>query len=537
MPLVPRLLLAALAGGLAALAFEPVAWAYLLPAAVAAVTLLLVGVSAGRGFMVGTVFGSAFMVGLLPWLQVIGVDAWILLAVVQGLFYGVYGACAVLVQRLPWWPLWTALVWVAVETFRSTLPFGGFPWGRVAFATVDTPAAELMGYVGPAGTTFVVVLLGTSLAWAALRLRRAPVRAAVAVAAPLLVVAAAAASVAPWAPAEAAGPGHVVSVAAVQGDVPGEGMNPFDERRVVLENHVAATHELAERIEDGAPAPDLVVWPENSTDIDPFADPSVHEDISEAVDAVGVPVLVGAMVSGENPDDVYNQGIVWRPGTGPTERYSKNHPVPFGEYVPMRDLVAPLVDRLDQVPRDMVAGTEPGLLEMGGTTVGDVICFEVAYDDVVHGVVRGGAELLVVQTNNATYMGTGQIEQQFAIARLRAIETGRHVVIAATNGVSGIVAPDGQVVERAPVRTRAVLQASLPVSTVQTAAMRWGTALQVVLVLGAGFSVSVAIGTGLRRRRTSPGGPTTAGPRDGEGDLPARDDAARPGVPAGTGEG
>ena len=115
----------------------------------------------------------------------------------------------------------------------------------------------------------------------------------------------------------------------------------------------------------------------------------------------------------------------------------------------MRAQLAQVFERLDQIPRDMVPGTEPGLLDLAGTTIGDVICFEVAYDDTVRDVAgaagRRAAGMLVVQTNNATYMGTGQVEQQFAIARLRAVETGRSVVVVATNGVSGVVGPDGAV--------------------------------------------------------------------------------------------
>jgi apolipoprotein N-acyltransferase len=504
MPLLLRLFLAALAGIVVAVAFEPLALAYLLPVGVAALTLLLRDLSPLRGFLVGAVFGSAFMLVLLPWLQVIGPDAWVLLSLLEGSFFGLLGIGLVLVQRLAWWPLWAASLWVAAELLRSTVPFGGFPWGRLAFATVDTPAAGLMAYGGAAGTTFVVALVGTALAWAVLAVRRSPVRSAAAVAAPAVVVLSGGLAVS-GGPSQAVEPDRVVSVAAVQGDVPGEGMDAFAERRAVLENHVEATTELAERIEAGAPAPDLVIWPENSTDIDPFADPSVHADIQRAVDAVGVPVLVGAMVGGTEPEDVFNQGIVWKPETGPGETYSKTHPVPFGEYIPMRDLLAPYIERLDQIPRDMVPGGEPGLLSMNGTTIGDVICFEIAYDDVVHEVVRGGAELLVVQTNNATYMGTGQVEQQFAIARLRAIETGRHVVVAATNGVSGVIAPDGSVVERAPVRSRHVLSAEVPVVEQVAPALRWGPWVQGVLLLTAGVSVLVALVLGYRARRTTAG--------------------------------
>ena len=502
MPLLLRLTLAAVAGAAVALSFEPYALVALMPVGVAGLSLLLQGLRARAGLVVGSVFGSAFMLVLLPWLQVIGTDAWIALAVLEGVFYGLLGAGAALAQRLPWWPVWTATLWVAVEALRSGFPFGGFPWGRLAFATADTPAAGLIAFVGPAGTTFAVALVGTSLAWAALAARRAPARGVAAVVVPSALVLSSQA-LAPGA-APGAEPSRTVDVAAVQGDVPGEGMAAFAERRVVLENHVEATLELAEEIEAGSrPRPDLVVWPENSTDIDPFADSSVYADIQSAVDAVGVPVLVGAMVGGDDPRDVYNQGIVWLPGSGPSQTYSKTHPVPFGEYIPFRDVLAPYVERLDQIPRDMVPGDEPGLFTVGGSTVGDVICFEVAYDGLIRDVVGGGADLLVVQTNNATYMGTGQIEQQFAISRLRAIETNRYVVVAATNGVSGVIAPDGQVVERAPVKARAVLSSSLPVFGGQTLATRWGGAVEMFLSLGGAVSVSVALALHYRRRRVT----------------------------------
>jgi apolipoprotein N-acyltransferase len=498
-----RLLLAVIAGVLAGLAFEPFGLAYLLPVAVAAATLAVVGLGLLRGFLVGTAFGLAFMLLLLPWLQVIGVDAWIALAVIEALFYGVGGLATAAVTRLPGWPLWAATAWVGVELLRGTMPFGGFPWGRLAFAVVDTPVAATIGHLGAAGTTFLVALVGTSLAWAATKLRRRPVAAVGAVALACLVAVAPTAVPSPsFGPTEE--PADPVSVAAVQGDVPGEGMNPFSERRAVLENHVGATLDLAARVEAGkATRPDLVIWPENSTDIDPFSDPTVHADISAAVDAIGVPVLVGAMVSGEEPDEVLNQGIVWEPGTGPGERYSKQHPVPFGEYIPLRDQLAPYIERLDQIPRDMRAGDEPGVLEMNGATVGDVICFEVAYDDVVRDAAAPGTDLLVVQTNNATYMGTGQVGQQFAISRLRAIETGRTVVVAATNGISGVIGPDGEVRERAPVSTRTVLQDVVLPPAGRTLALRFGPAVQTVLALVSLVSVLVAVAIGYRRRASS----------------------------------
>ena len=170
MRLLARSALAALAGVAAALAFEPTHWVLLLPLAVAAVTLLAARAPRLRaGFWIGFVFGTAFMLVLLPWLQVIGVYAWIPLAVIEGLFYGLAGLATVAVVRLPWWPVWAATAWVGVEALRAVVPFGGFPWGRLAFATEDTPVASVFAYAGAPGATFVVALLGTTLAWAVLR--------------------------------------------------------------------------------------------------------------------------------------------------------------------------------------------------------------------------------------------------------------------------------------------------------------------------------------------------------------------------------
>jgi len=231
-PLV-RTLTAALAGVGAGLSFEPYHWAYLLPPCVAVVTLLCAApppnagtTSPARvargGFWLGFVFGTAFMLVLLPWLTVIGPYAWVPLAVVEGLFYGLAGLASALVVRLPAWPLWAAASWVAVEALRASFPFGGFPWGRLAFATEDTPVAPALAYVGAPGVTFLVALVGTALTWAVLRARRSPLRATFGVVA--AVVLATFAAVAPYPHTHAGEARRDLTVAAVQGNVPGVGL-------------------------------------------------------------------------------------------------------------------------------------------------------------------------------------------------------------------------------------------------------------------------------------------------------------------------
>jgi apolipoprotein N-acyltransferase len=184
---------------------------------------------------------------------------------------------------------------------------------------------------------------------------------------------------------------------------------------------------------------------------------------------------------------------VWDPRTGAGASYVKRHPVPFGEYIPFRSLAHAVTSKVDLVPRDFARGHRPGVLDVGPVRLGDVICFEVAYDGVVRDAVRGGGRLVVVQTNNATFGRSGETSQQLAMGRLRAVEHGRAVLVAATSGVSAVIAPDGRVVERSRVFTRDLLVQRVPVRSGETLATRvgaWPELLLCLLALGAVLSGS-----------------------------------------------
>jgi apolipoprotein N-acyltransferase len=291
--------------------------------------------------------------------------------------------------------------------------------------------------------------------------------------------------------------GRSVQVAAVQGNVPKAGLDFNAQRRAVLDYHVRATLAYADAVRAGrTPAPGLVVWPENSSDIDPLRNPDAAAEIDHAVAAVGVPVLVGAVLNGPG-DYVSNAGIVWT-ASGPAERYVKRHPVPFAEYIPYRSFFRLFSDKVDLVARDFAAGHTVGVLPMGPARVGDVICFEVAYDDLVRDTVRAGADLVVVQTNNATFGYTAESTQQLAMSRLRAVESGRAVVQISTVGVSGLVRPDGSLLDRSGLFTTDVLAGRLPLRTGLTVATRVGAGPEIALSALGCILVAAA---GLRRRR------------------------------------
>ena len=490
---VLRLAGALVCGLVVSLAFPPYDLPWLMPVGLAGLMVLVR--RERRGLALGVIFGLGFMVPLLRWLTIIGVDAWFALSLLEAVFFGAMTVLWSSLARRRWWPVAYAVSWAGFEVLRGVIPFGGFPWGTLAFGLVDTPVVRY----GRLGGTVLVSLVVVGTVAVAVDLVERRDRSSLGILTALSVVALVAVSA--LLPTGVAGAGRTVRVAAIQGNVPGEGMDPFAERRKVLDNHATTTHAYAAQVTAGErPAPDVVIWPENSTDIDPYADASAYDEIDQAVRAIGVPTLVGAVVDGPTPTQLQNMGIVWDPETGPGAQYIKRHPVPFGEYIPFRGLLTKFISRLDQIPRDFARGERAGVLQLGAVTVGDVICFEVAYDGLVRDVVNGGGQLLVVQTNNATYTGTGQLEQQFAISRYRAIETGRTVVVAATNGISGVISPSGQVVEQSEQRTRAVLEQAVTLGEDVTLGVQLGWWLEMLAALATAALVVAALLE--RRRRT-----------------------------------
>lgn len=484
----PRLVGAVLAGLALELAFPPIGLWALAPVGAGLLALVCRHQSVRRGGVLGLLTGLALFVPLLHWTgAVAGPAAWLALALIEALPMALLGGALAAVSRLAGWPVWSALLWVGEEALRDRAPFGGFPWGRLAFSQGHTPLTPLAALGGAPLVTCTVALLGGALA---LLLTRPRVRAL-----GWLLPAAALLLAAPLVPVPTGG--RLATVAVIQGNVPRLGLGFNAQRSAVLDNHAAATHQLAADVRAGRTRrPELVIWPENASDLDPYTDPAARQRIDSAVRDIGVPVLVGAVVDAPR-GHVLNRGIVWDPVTGPGATYDKRHPVPFGEYIPLRGLVRHLSNKVDLVARDFAAGTRPGVLQVGPVRVGDVICFEVAYDRLVRDVVTAGGRLLVVQSNNATFGRSGQTSQQLAMSRLRAVEHGRAVLVAATSGVSAVIGPDGALQERSGIFTRALLVAQVPVRSGTTVATRLGALPELLLTLAGLAALALAVG---RRR-------------------------------------
>jgi apolipoprotein N-acyltransferase len=508
--------LALVSGLLLSLAFEPVAIAYLIPVALAGFALSTYELPARRAWVPGLVFGVAFYFTHIYWMsESIGPPAWIGLAGVEALFYGLLGAAAGPMSRLRWWPVWLAAAWATTELWRTGWPYSGMPWGRLSFGVVDTPVADSLTYIGMSGVSFLLALCGFVLARAVLERDRRARLVALGVVAGILVLLV----VPSLAPYELDEP-STADVAVVQGNVPPPENDILADHPQVTENHIQATVDLAAEVARGSvQQPDFVLWPENSTAVDPFRDATTNAGIRRASAAIGVPILVGAIVdAGE--DHVLNQGIVWDPETGAGERYTKHHPVAYGEYMPLRSWLRSwgIEDKgqLGRISRDMLSGTSDEPLRVAGVEVADAICFDVAYDDVFYDQVDNGADLLAVQTSNASFIFTDQIDQQFAITRLRAIESGKYLVVASTNGITGVIAPDGSVLAQADPRTQDVLLEQVGLRPGVTPGVRLGQWLAVLLPLVTAVGLALRLVTYRRERRPAlepaPAEPVLTGP-------------------------
>ena len=510
----------ALAGGLALTAAFPPAGIW--PLAMVGPALLAValhGRSLRASFCVGLVFGIAFFFPLVSWVVNLAWYAWVALAAASAVIFAVLTVGQRLLLRLRAWPLAVAGWWVATEALRDRWPFGGFPWGRLAMSQAGTPAQGWAALGGAPVLTFVVALVGGTLAWLLIPLlsladsapapRSAQATAHRQLAWPALtLVAAIGVAVLPAAlPLDPVPHGSpTAEVAAIQGDVPrartlAAQLNEI-EWQVTL-NHVAATDKLASQVKNHSkPAPDIVIWPENSTDIDPTLDPQVYDQIASAAAAIDRPILVGAVL--QNP--ARNAGLLWLPGKGPVAMYVKRQLVPFGEYLPFRGLISKITSLTQLLPVNYTPGHSNYVFHVGQIRLGDVICYEIGFDALVRSDVTDGANLLTMQTNDATFEREGEITaetgQQLEMARIRAVEHDRAVVVASTTGYSAIIAPDGQLITSSGTWQQAELEARVPLITYTTPADRVGAWPEWVIVALTILAAAYTAARALQERRT-----------------------------------
>lgn len=485
------------------LAFPPYGWAWVTVPAVALFLLAVRrAVSAGSAVATGAGFGVAFFGLLFPWIAELGLVAFIPLLLLQASFPTLYAGLLHLARgwSVPAWMVAAIGGWAAMEWARERIPVVGFGWGLVGYPAGEYSATRhLAQAIGTTGWSVVIVAVASGLvAWGVTRRWRHAAGPAVAMG--LAVLGGASMSAAPR--------GEPVSVAIVQGNTPCPGEHCPDERRVTFESHLALTQNLPPDTFD------LVVWAESSTgfDADPVDNPPSAVAIRGLARTLGTTILLGADRAVGDAGFI-NANLVIGPGGELVGEYRKQHPVPFGEYIPARP-VFEWIPALDQVPRDMVRGAGPVTFDTGFGPFGSVISFESSFSRFARGQVRDGSRLLVVATSQNSYPYSAASDQLIGMTRMRAAELGVDVVHAAVTGRSAIITGGGVVGERTTLAEPAILTGTVRMrSQGLTLYTRWGDWVQLAAI---GMLIAaVVIQTGrVSPTRRAASDPTAANPLD-----------------------
>lgn len=475
MPLWVAVPAAVAAGALLDAAFPDRGWWWAAPLAAGVLFTTLLGRGFATGALVGAAGGATFWLLHVEWLTLyLGPLPWFALAGLETVIFALgAGAIAVIlthgsetwrtrIGRFGLLPVLVAGVWTAREGLASVWPYGGFAWGRLSISQVGGGFAELLPWIGAAGVSFAMAWLA-ALSVQLLRYARVP---PLTVAAVITGVVTALFAVPGW-PAATEG---TIRVAAVQG---GADAGLFAEYSAgdLLRAHRAATPDLEPE------SVDFVVWPENSTDLDPLRSAESARLLNRLSEELGAPMVVGTITA--RGDEFFNTSLLWESGEGVTDWYDKAHPVPFAEYMPDRAFWRPFAPELvDLVTRDYSIGTRENVFSIDGTTAGVSICFDIADDQLISEMIDAGAQLILAQTNNADFGRTDESIQQLAIARMRALETARSVVNISTVGTSAIVHPDGSLSTELPTWAPGAMVAEVPLSDTVTPAVAMGRQIE-----------------------------------------------------------
>lgn len=444
-------------GFIAQLAFAPVEIWIFFPIALALIIKRTHKKSFKARAVDGFIFSLGFTLPLLHWSSTyVGIWPWLILGIGQ----------ALLISPFTWFTnqrSWVLLLtvpsfWVVLEWIRVNYPFGGFGWGRAGFIAVDTPFSQLLSIGGVPLASFTVVFLGVLIHLTVLKMKLQF--------APLLLIVFANILI----PNHSIEANNVLKVAAVQGSVPDLGLDFNSQRTAVLNNHLELTRNWKTQLNRPASfEPDLFIWPENASDVDPLT--TAKTQISNLVSFLEKPLIVGGV--GSIASRPTNLSILWEPKSGPTDIYIKRHLAPFGEVMPLRS-IAEFVSPLAKNVNDFQAGDESKIFQVGVGKILPVICFEILDDRLLRSSIEN-SNLIVAQTNNATFGESAESDQQLQITRARAIESGRSIVVVSTVGNTALIDQNGKISSILAKYDSGILYGEMNLSSANTSAY-WLTA-------------------------------------------------------------
>lgn len=465
------ILQALIAGLLMYAAFAPIALWWCAPIALALLIHLLYQPALKRRLIAVASFATAFFAPLLSWTNTyVGNVPWIILTLLQIALLTPLGFLP-LQKSKPWLLLLFPSFWILIELVRTRFPFGGFGWGRAAFSQPDAPYALIAQLGGVPLLSFVVALIGVALYLLVVDRKLKALWLVILIALPTFLLGSAKGD-----------ERRDFNFVAVQGGVPQLGLEFNARATAVFENHLRVTRAyLTQR--NGTP--DVVLWPENSVDVDPFQTSFVREKIQTLVDEYSTPLVLGAVL--EAGEKFHNASMLWLPRTGPSSIYIKAHLTPFGEYIPLRT-IAEFISPYAKSVAGFLPGNEIVLHHVGRALFAPIICFELL-DDQVGREMGKRSNALVIQTNSATFGRSPESEQQLQISRIRAIEHQRYAVSISTSGVSALIDPLGRVSQRSGIDQSAIIDSSIALISTITPSDKYGQQVELVLIFIPGVFV------------------------------------------------
>ncbi len=446
-----------------------------------------------RAALYGFMFGVVFAGILMYWLWYFGIVAIVPLVAAWAAYTALSGYLVGCLNRARLGSPWlVAAAWVVPEALRGRWPFGGLPWGDLGVALHDFPPARaLASWGGVALVSFLLVVVNAYLVDLAIAIHR-HARRSIVVATAGLVAVAAVVTVADVARYQTHPTGRL-RVALLQGNDQDRYLTTEEKRGGLLtEQHF----DLAERLRGPY---DLIVFPESSLDdFSPESNPSLRNRLVAVGEEHGADVLANAAVPAPDGRE-FNQNLLYTPEGRLVGTYSKEHLVPFGEYVPFRSLVD-WTGIVDRIPYDYTAGKTRTIFHVNGHPLASVICFESAFGPLVRDFVDRGAEVVVVSTNNRSYRRSGNAAQHVAQTQMRAAETGRPFLQSSISGISAVINADGDVRDTTKLFHRAIVSDTVTTTGGKTPYVRFG---EWVVLASALLLIGAAIASRLRRPRAA----------------------------------
>ncbi|SDU73583.1 apolipoprotein N-acyltransferase [Jiangella alkaliphila] len=461
------------------LALPPRDWWPLFPLGVAGFALALAGHRLRDRLWLGALCGVVHYVVALRWMTDFSPPGYAAVAVLETVLLTAVAAVSPgrSAGRWPGWWLVAPAALVLLEAVQYRFPFGGFPLPALGLSLTDSPFLAVAPLGGALFVTALAALAGGALAGMVVAGGKRGNRGNRGNRTRL--VAAATAVVAVGLPLALSGAAMTRDAGSLDAVIV-QGGGPRGLRAIFIDS-MDATNRHLEALEQVDGEPDVVLLPENVADVDgPIAGTALDEAFADEARRLGTTLVVG-VTEGE-VDGFRNASVVWGPDGAITDRYEKQHRVPFGEYIPLRGLFEALSDDTRFVPRDAIVGTTDAVVEAAGTPLAIVISYEVFFADRVADGVRDGGEVVLAPTNASSYVGEEVPAIEVAASRLRAREFGRTVLQAAPTGYSAIVLPDGSVTRLSGLGTQELLEQSVPLRTGLTPYARTGDWPVLVLI-------------------------------------------------------